>query len=260
MLTPDLTVGRKFVEANRPPGRMLLCAVTGSHHYGFPSRDSDLDLKGIHLAPTADLLGLGKPVETRDRLEVFEGVECDFTSHEAKKALKLLLAGNGNMLERILSPFQLFETDALEALQGFARGALSRRFANHYKGYFKGRRAEHRKAAVPTAKTMLYSYRVALTGIHLMRTGALEADINVTAPAYGFSEVLPLVGFKRESGEKAALPGDLDAALRTRWDDLEAMLIESTAQSALPAEPPNRDEISSWLESERLALLDESDR
>ncbi len=65
MLTPDLEIGRRFVDGNKPPGQMLLCAVTGSHHYGFPSPDSDLDLKGIHLSPIESLLGLEDPVETR---------------------------------------------------------------------------------------------------------------------------------------------------------------------------------------------------
>ena len=47
---PDLALARRFVEAHPPPGRVLLCTITGSHNYGFPSPDSDLDIKGIHLA------------------------------------------------------------------------------------------------------------------------------------------------------------------------------------------------------------------
>ena len=96
-LLPDMDLGRRFLAAQPPPGRVLLCAVTGSHHYGFPSPDSDLDLKGIHLAPTEPLLGLSPVVETHDRLLVFEGTECDLTTHEAQKALLLLLRGNGNI-------------------------------------------------------------------------------------------------------------------------------------------------------------------
>ena len=58
MSTPDLELDRRFLKKNPPPGRVLCCAVTGSHHYGFSSPDSDLDLKGIHLCPTEVLLGL----------------------------------------------------------------------------------------------------------------------------------------------------------------------------------------------------------
>jgi uncharacterized protein len=247
VLTPDLFVGRRFVDANKPSGRILLCAVTGAHHYGFPSEDSDLDLKGIHLAPTTDLLGLDDPVETRDRLEVFENVECDYTSHEAKKALKSLLDGNGNMLERILSPYQLYETADLEELRRLTQRLVSKKFFNHYRGYFKGMCAEHDRGDKPGAKTLLYSYRVALTGAHLLRTGELEANLNITAKIYGFENVIELIDIKREQGEKSELPVELNERFKMRWPDLEVLLDKSLATSKLPEEPPNREDISDWL-------------
>ncbi|MCP4677484.1 MAG: nucleotidyltransferase domain-containing protein [Deltaproteobacteria bacterium] len=255
MLNPNLEIGRRFVDENKPPGRMLLCAVTGSHHYGFPSPDSDLDLKGIHLAPTESLLGLESPVETQDRLEIFDGVECDFTSHEARKALKLLLSGNGNMLERILSPFQLYETDALEELIQIARDSLSKRFFKHYRGYFKGMCAEHEGSEIPRAKTLLYTYRVALTGVHLLRTGKLEADLNITSQQYGFGQVIALIEFKREQGEKSALPARMDEVFKGRWLELEALLDEALAASKLPGEPLNSEEISEWLRTKRISEI-----
>ena len=46
-MLPDLTLARRFVSAHLPPGKVLLCAITGSHHYGFTSPDSDIDIKGI---------------------------------------------------------------------------------------------------------------------------------------------------------------------------------------------------------------------
>ena len=255
MLKPDLLIGRRFAEAQKPPGRILLCAVTGSHHYGFPSPDSDLDLKGIHLAPTEALLGLDDLEETHDRLEPFEGVECDLTSHEARKALKLLLGGNGNLLERILSPFQIYETADLTELQALARKSLSRRFHKHYRGYFLGMRAEHERSEYPRAKTLLYSYRVALTGAHLLGTGELIADLNLTAPEYGFHEVTELIALKQEQGEKAIVPTEQDIALRCRWQELASLLEEALEHSRLPEEAPNRAEIAAWLLDKRLECL-----
>ena len=58
--TPDLDLARRFIAKNPPPGEMLLCALTGSHIYGFSSGDSDLDLKGVHYAHTRELLGFGR--------------------------------------------------------------------------------------------------------------------------------------------------------------------------------------------------------
>jgi len=72
MLIPDLELGRRFLAANPPPGEVLSCGATGAHLYGFPSPDSDLDLKGIHLASTESVLGLRRMPEAFDRLEVAE--------------------------------------------------------------------------------------------------------------------------------------------------------------------------------------------
>ncbi len=169
--------------------------------------------------------------------------------------MSLLLAGNGNMLERIMSPFQLYKTPELPELRKLAQEALSKRFFNHYRGYFKGMCAEHERNGAPRAKTLLYTYRVALTGVHLLKTGRLEADLNVTAPAYGFPDVLDLIAIKREQGEKSALTADQDQAFKQHWPDLEQLLDEATANSPLLEQSPNRQEVSQWLRSKRLSSI-----
>lgn len=256
MLTPDLDRARRFLAAHPPPGELLLCGVTGAHYYGFPSADSDVDLKGIHLAPLRSLLGLDAPPETHDVLTIFEGVEHDLTTHEAGKALALLLRGNGNVLERILTPLQAIEGPDLDALEELARGAISKRFAGHYRGYFAQMRREHEKSAAPRAKTLLYAYRVALTGVHLLRSGELRADVLENAAEHGFAGVEELVLFKREHGEKTPIDPALDAKHRARWPALEALLDRALRESTLPDEPPNRAAIDDWLVERRLASLD----
>ena len=73
--------------------RHLVVALSGAHAYGFPSPDSDLDLKAIHIAPTRSLLGLSDVPSTSDRMEVIEGVEIDYTSNELGAALRGLVKG-----------------------------------------------------------------------------------------------------------------------------------------------------------------------
>lgn len=255
MLIPDLDMARRFVAAHPPPGALLHVGLVGAHYYGFPSPDSDLDLKGVHLAPTPAMLGLAPPPDTHDVLRVFEGVEHDLTTHEAQKALSLLLRGNGNVLERLMTPLQLVEGDDLDQLRHLARGALSKRFASHYRGYFGGMCREHARAEAPQAKTLLYAYRVALTGVHLLATGEVRGDVVENARDHGLADVEELVAFKRDAKEKSALPADLDAKHRARWPELEAMLGEALAQSPLPDEPPNADAIDAWLVNRRLRAL-----
>lgn len=253
MLTPDLDLAREFVAIYPPRGRLVQCGISGAHMYGFPSPDSDLDLKGIHLVPTQELLGLRPDLAAHDLTADHRGVECDLTTNEAGSALSLLLNGNGNMLERILSPFQLVESDEVRQLQSLARRSVSRRFARHYAGFFRGCQREHERDA--TAKTMLYSYRVALTGIHLLRSGTLEPNLNVLAPMYGYGDITDLVALKQAGSEHGSLPADLDAHHRRRWPQLDQALVDAEATSKLPMVPPAAREIEAWLVSLRLAEL-----
>ncbi|WP_406047653.1 DNA polymerase beta superfamily protein [Kribbella sp. NBC_00889] len=40
------------------PYRLLFATVSGAHLYGFPSRDSDVDLRGVHVLPATEVAGL----------------------------------------------------------------------------------------------------------------------------------------------------------------------------------------------------------
>ncbi len=250
MLIPDLDIARRFLEARPAPGPILQCAITGAHNYGFPSEDSDLDIKGLHLAPSHQIIGLGKAREAHDALEIFEGVECDLTTHEAKPALVSLLNGNGNMLERFTSPFQL--VPGFEELADLARASVSKASFRHYNGYLKGMRHEH--GLKHRAKTALYCYRVALTGTHLLNTGEIEPNLTILAPNYGL-DVQELIDFKREHGEKCRLPEDLDAKHMGAFEGLENGLLQACEQSRLPRVPTNRDAVEAWLVAHRLRVL-----
>lgn len=88
-----------------------------------------------------------------------------------------------------------------------------------------------------------------------MRTQELVADLNVTAPNYGFDEIIELIALKRTQGEKDSLPAEQNAALRSRWSDLESLIMDAVENSNLPDEAPNRVEISDWLRAKRLESL-----
>ncbi len=229
----------------------MICAVTGAHLYGFPSPDSDLDIKGIHMQSAEEMLGLNPNTAPHDRTEVFCGVECDLTTNEAAESLRLLLSGNGNMLERILSPLQAVESIDLHQLRELAVGSLSRKFARHYSGFLKGMRREIGND--PTVKGLLYAYRVALTGTHLLRTGELEPNITVLAPLYGQSDVVDeLVGLKRSGVEHATITADFAASHHANLDGLALRLSEVEQSSPLPSEPRNTKEINDWLINRRM--------
>jgi uncharacterized protein len=218
--------------------------LSGAHAYGFPSPDSDLDLKAIHVARTIDLVGFETPAPTFDRAEIIDGVEIDYTSNELAHALLGILAGNGNFIERALGRLIVEKSALFDDLSRLTSRSLSRRVHRHYKGFAQNQlRFLDRN---PTAKKLLYVLRTALTGTHLLETGELEADLTRLMDRYGLSDASELVERKR-AGERV----DLDAPMLERWmprlSDVFARLDRARDESPLPEDPQNEAEVRAWL-------------
>ncbi len=239
-------VARRFLATEEEQRRHLVIHLSGAHAYGFPSPDSDLDLKAIHVEPAARLLGLSPPPLTADRLEVVEGVELDYTSNEIGDVLKSILAGNGNYLERVLGDTALTSSVELESLRPLVARSISRRVHRHYAGFARNQLEHARSSATPSAKKILYVLRTTLTGSHLLRRGELVIDLTRLVDRYDFEDARELVETKTR-GERF----ELDAAERDRWlgeaERALALLEPALAESVLPEEPPNADEVEAWL-------------
>jgi predicted nucleotidyltransferase len=118
------------------PFPLLFVTVSGAHLYGFPSPDSDYDLRGVHLLPARDVLGLHALKDTIDSTGVRDGLEIDLVTHDAGKFFGLLLKKNGYVLEQLLSPIVLHATPEHAELADIAlRGCVTRFHAYHYLGF-----------------------------------------------------------------------------------------------------------------------------
>ncbi|GAB2749856.1 DNA polymerase beta superfamily protein [Streptomyces bullii] len=220
------------------PDPVLFATVSGAHLYGFPSRDSDVDLRGAHLLPTAALVGLREPEETRSKMWLRDGVEMDLVTHDLRKFVRLMLRRNGYVLEQLLSPLVVHTTEAHRELAALAPGVLTRHHAHHYRGFATTQwRLFDRTGEL---KPLLYTFRVLLTGIHLMRSGEVQAHLptlleQVDAPAY-----LPeLVAAKADREHGAA---DVDhARVRADVERLHGVLDEAQQASDLPEAPAAHD-------------------
>jgi hypothetical protein len=224
----------------------------GAHAYGFPSPDSDLDLKAVHVGPTRELLGLHRRLATFDRAEVLEGVEIDYTSNELGSVLAGVLSGNGNYLERILGATPVLEGPWLAELRPLVRAAISRRFVHHYRGFATSQR--HALAAKPSAKRALYVLRTTLTGAHLLATGELVTDVTCLLDDYGFSEARELVHLK-QAGERVGLSTEEAERWSAVVDRSFGVLETRAAASTLPESTPNEGELEEWLVATRITLL-----
>ncbi|WP_369257296.1 nucleotidyltransferase domain-containing protein [Streptomyces sp. R35] len=231
------------------PDPVLFATVSGAHLYGFPSRDSDVDLRGVHLLPTAELVGLREPEETRSRMWDRDGVEMDLVTHDLRKFVRLMLRRNGYVLEQLLSPLVVHTTDAHRELAGLAPGVLTSHHAHHYRGFATTQWRLFEKTG--ELKPLLYTFRVLLTGIHLMRSGEVQADLptllgQIDAPAY-----LPdLIAAKAEQEHGAA--DVAHARVRDDVERLHALLDEAQDASALPDAPSVYDALDAFVIRVRL--------
>src|SRR5438309_1967695 len=126
---------RLIAAAASQPYPLLFVTISGAHLYGFPSPDSDYDLRGVHLLPTREVIGLNTPRETIECSTVRDGLEIDFVTHDLKKFLGLLLKKNGYVLEQLYSPLVVHTTHEHEELKSIARRCITRHHAHHYFGF-----------------------------------------------------------------------------------------------------------------------------
>jgi len=241
------TAARAFIAEQALLRNHLVVYLSGAHAYGFPSPDSDLDLKCIHVAPTRELVGMFPSEGGAESMVVRDGIEVDYGSNELGGVLRGVLKGNGNFLERILGELVLdADYGRLADLQPLVRASLSRRAHRHYAGFAHNQLRAAEES--PTAKRVLYVLRTALTGTHLLRTGQLVTDLTQLMDRYGVAAARDLIAIKQR-GEKVPLSGD-DLE---RWRGELARALEgldaSATASSLPEEPPARSvaDLDAWL-------------
>src|SRR5688500_7427666 len=197
---------RRQVDAHPYP--LVFATISGAHLYGFPSPDSDFDLRGVHLLPLEQIVGLNPGEETVEKSGVYDGMEVDLVTHDAKKFFGLMLKKNGYVLEQLLSPLVVHTTPEHEELKEIATQCVTRYHGHHYLGFAATQWKLFRKEEPPRVKPLLYVYRVLLTGIHLVKSGEVEANLLTLNESAKRPYIDELVERKRSGPEK----GKLDAA------------------------------------------------
>jgi predicted nucleotidyltransferase len=214
--------------------------VSGAHLYGFASTDSDFDVRGAHVLPARLLLSLSPPEETLPYSGTENGREIDFVSHEVRKFFRLLLNRNGYVLEQVFSPLVVVGGPQLDELRDIAAGCMTRGLHHHYRGFYETQRELLDREPEKKAKTVLYLYRVLLTGIHVLRSGTVESNLHRLLEAYPSpNAALDLIAAK--SRELATMPNPEVQRHLVEIDRLRAELDVAWADSKLP-ETPNRAE------------------
>ena len=240
-----------LAEVARRGPEPVFATISGAHLYGFASPDSDVDLRGAFLLPLRSVLGLHPPDETISIADKSR-IDLDWVAHDLRKFARLLCNHNGYVLEQLFSPLVVLASSGFEELRELARGCITRPTVRHYQGFAHGRRKRIHEPD-PTVKHLLYAYRVLLSGIHLMRSGEVTANITVLNEAFRLAPVEALVQRKREGAEKMRLEAGEIAEHDRVLDQLELQLAQAHERSALPEEPTTKDAIEALVIRLRLA-------
>jgi predicted nucleotidyltransferase len=249
-MTPE---DRLRSEVERHPYPLIFATISGAHLYGFPSPDSDYDLRGCHVLPVHEVVGLDPGRETIESSTMEGGLEVDLVTHDARKFFKLLLRKNGYVLEQLYSPLVVHTTPAHEELKAIGRGCITRHHSHHYLGFAATQWHLFAKEQPRRVKPLLYVYRVLLTGIHLMRTGEVEANL----VRLNEQERLPFVAdliARKVAGPEQSVLDDADVAYHERaYERLRAELEAAFQASTLPEGPTARPALNDLLVRLRVA-------
>ena len=219
------------------PFPLIFATISGAHLYGFPSPDSDFDLRGVHLLPLKDVVGLKIGHETVEKSGIYDGLEIDLVTHDAKKFFSLLLKKNGYVLEQVFSPLVIQTTPEHAELIDIAKECITKHHAHHYLGFAATQWKLFEKENPPGVKPLLYVYRVLLTGIHLMRTGVIEANLDRLNETAKLPYLDDLIQRKVSGAEKERLTEADLGFHRGEYERLRAGLEAAYEASALPEMP-----------------------
>lgn len=211
------------------PDNVILEGVVGSHAYGLATPESDIDIKGIFVAPTTEVLGLHPPKEIKDH------TDPDWVYYEVGKFMKLAMAANPTVLELLF----LNDYEKLSAvgkiLVDNRHLFLSQRVRKTYGGYAlaQARKLNSRGGSYSSALDKRYEkhsrhiLRLIYQGRQILETG----DLNVLLSEEQREEVF---AFGKKSPEEI---------LERFEEEFKAL---DTIESALP-DKPDEEKISQLL-------------
>jgi predicted nucleotidyltransferase len=167
----------------------------------------------------------------------------------------MLLKRNGYVLEQLYSPLVVTALPEHEQLKQIARKCMTRHHVHHYLGFAQTQWGLFEKESPPRIKPLLYIYRVLLTGMHLMRTGEVEANLAILNERLKLPFIPDLMARKTAGSEQELLSDSEKTFHRQEFEQLWAELELAGTQSNLPESPKAQTELNALLVALRLEFL-----
>lgn len=218
------------------PTNIILEGVTGSTAYGLDTENSDVDIKGVYLLPTREVLSIHfNPNKT-----TIDHVNPDWVYHEVAKFMKLAASGNPTITELLFLEEYTVLTEAgriivnnrdiflstpaiINAYRGYALSqarklsARQKEGLDSYDSALKNRYAKHTR----------HCFRLLLQARQLLETGTLTLRVSPEEREWlfemGRQEPETVVDrFMEEDSKfeniKSILPD------KPRWDQIDSIL------------------------------------
>ena len=225
-------------------GEPIFTVVTGAHNFGFPSHNSDIDIRGVYVAPTDRMLGLRRRANEPVFDYFSDDRELDVTIEELGKYLELLCKSNGDRLEWINSDFLLSSGPDFYSLKNTVEKAgVSKKLLNYYLHF--GQNVWNGETNADGIKRDLYTLRIYMTGIKLLEEGVVDSNLPRLNQKFGFSVVDELITLK-EKDEKRGSEGYSRERVAEVVEGLDERIQRSVERSTLPDEP-DKDWINEYL-------------
>jgi hypothetical protein len=142
--------------------KILLACETGSRAWGFPSPDSDYDIRFIYKHELNWYLSLNDKKDTIERM--YENNDFDLSGWDLKKSLNLLWKSNPPLLERIQSPIVYISDSAfLSEINDLAQSTYSKiATMHHYLSMSKKMYSEVKDNPTIKLKKLFYALRTSI--------------------------------------------------------------------------------------------------
>lgn len=160
---------QKLKEIEQSEDIVILHAVeSGSRAWGFPSPDSDYDVRFIYVRKPEFYLKLEK---TRDVVELPINDMLDINGWDLSKTLQLLHSSNPTLFEWMSSPVVYRQTDFIDQLRPIMDQYFSCKSGlYHYLSMAEGNYREYLKGETVRAKKYFYVLRPVLACKWILRT------------------------------------------------------------------------------------------
>lgn len=245
------------------PFPLLFTTISGAHLYGFPSSDSDFDLRGTHVLPLNQVIGLNLGKQTIDRTSIEDGMELDLVTHDIAKFFQMMLKKNGYVIEQVMSPLVVHSCDYHQELISLVPNCLTKHHAHHYLGFARTqwdlflKTLADPNTAGPRIKPLLYVYRILFTGIHLMQTETVQCNLQTLNEIHQCSQITDLLDQKRQGVEKQIVNQCDISFHEAEVNRLMEQLKTEADRSALPEVPSATNAMNDLLIRIRLDLNSE---